>query len=88
MKVIWKFPLIIRNKQTLSLPAGSEILTIQTQRNAPCMWVLLDPTQSFMEERVFITHTTGMVGVESNEKYIGTYQVDDGYYVGHVFEQL
>jgi hypothetical protein len=47
------------------------------------IWALVDPTQP-SQDRTFTQHGTGHDGVSG--RYVGTYQVLDGRYVFHVFE--
>lgn len=88
-QVIWKFPLKTTDAQKLSLPKGAEILCVQTQFNEPCLWALVEEGNT--EFRVFETFGTGHpvhcdMGVD--RKYIGTYQLDGGSLVFHVFERI
>lgn len=41
-KVIWKFKIDTTDEQTVRMPKGSEILTIQTQVGIPHIWALCD----------------------------------------------
>lgn len=88
-KTIWKFPLKTVGVQTIQMPLFSEILTVQEQFNEPMMWALVDPEQSERVPRTFEMVGTGH-GMHDNyvRKYIGTYQMDAGNYVFHVFELL
>lgn len=87
-KAIWKYVLDTTDHQAVEMPVGAEILTVQTQYNKPCMWALVDPSAE-EEKRYFEIFGTGHdvnydMGV--NRKYIGTYQLDKGTLVFHVFE--
>ena len=42
MKRIYKYQLIVTDRQDVQLPEGAEILTIQTQVDTPCLWALVD----------------------------------------------
>ena len=88
-KTIWKFELETKNISMIQMPKEAEILCIQEQFEKPCMWVLVDPDQE-KEERYFEIFRTGHpvhcdMGVE--RKYIGTYQLNNGALVFHVFER-
>lgn len=88
-KTIWKFELE-PGTTAMNLHKGAEILTIQTQRETPCMWVLLDPNEE-TEKRYFEIFGTGGP-VPSNDgyerKYINTFQLSGGSLVFHLFERL
>ena len=90
MQTIWKFELTTTDEQTIEIPLGAEFLTVQVQNNNPCIWALVDPSQP-TEKRHIEIYGTGHrihtdIGVE--RKYIGTYQLNGGSLVFHVFEYL
>lgn len=89
-KTIWKFGLNTTDRQIVKMPAGSEILSIQTQAGEPCIWALVDPSAE-KEDRVIEIFGTGHpihydMGIE--RKFIGTYQISGGVLVFHAFERL
>lgn len=82
--VIWKYNLGIDGE--LEIPEGAKILTVQTQKNEPYIWALIDPKKP-KKKRRFIALATGYnASMVVNKPYIGTYQIDDGDGVYHVFE--
>lgn len=87
MKTVWKFPLLITNAQTISMPAGAQVLSVQAQNNEPQLWALVDSSVG-AEERMFHTVGTGHAITEplENLRHIGSYQVSHGALVFHVFE--
>jgi hypothetical protein len=42
-KVIWKFPLLIKDSQVIELPRNFEILTVQVQNRIACLWAMVNP---------------------------------------------
>lgn len=90
MKTIWKFELETTDKQIIEMPFNAEILNIQTQDETPCVWALVDPLEA-VEDRVIEIFGTGHKLLEDmgvNREYIGTYQLNNGALVFHVFERL
>jgi hypothetical protein len=88
MKTIWKFPLALVSPYQITMPKGAEILTVQRQGDAACIWAIVDPNAD-RERRVFEVFGTGQpmhdgIGVE--REYVNTFQ--QGPYVWHVFERL
>lgn len=83
---IWKFE--VKNG-LISMPKGAKILSIQTQKNYPQMWVWVDPSQP-KEDRYFEVFGTGhkMHTTKCTRLYIGTYQVNAGDLVYHLFELI
>lgn len=92
MKTIWKFETPFEDKFTIEMPTESEILCVQQDQKSgiPCIWALVYPMNS-KTERHFELFGTGHnihedMGID--RKYIGTYQVDGGNFVGHLFERI
>jgi hypothetical protein len=87
MKAIWKYPLGITDIQTVSMPKGAEILTVQIQLGGVCLWAMVDP-EAPKEDRIIITYGTGHP-IDSPHllRYIGTYQIPERVLVFHVFEK-
>lgn len=58
---IWKYPLSHSvNQQTIKLPSGSHILTIHSQRNEVCAWVMVpDPSTDLITNRHIHCVATG-----------------------------
>lgn len=89
-KTIWKFPLEIADMQLIKMPLGSKILTVQVQREKLCLWALVNPhPQLRKESRKILIYGTGYDIVKSKRiKYINTCQLHNGFFVGHVFEDV
>lgn len=87
MKSIWKFNLPSLPGESIEMPEGAEILTVQTQGDSPMIWAMVDP-QMKKENRFFVIIGTGHTipddGIKRN--YIGTYQQMGGALVWHLFE--
>lgn len=86
MKVIFKYTLLDAHTQ-LYLPSDAKFLCLQTQRQIPQMWFVVDmDKQDDLVQRNFIMRPTGEPYHESiNEVYVGTFQ---GLFVFHVFELM
>jgi len=87
-KTIWKFPINVVGHGFIAMPKGAEILTVQTQDDAPFIWAVVNPDAE-KEDRYFEVYGTGHpiyqdMGV--NRKYIGTFQQPP--LVWHLFERL
>lgn len=85
MEAIWKFPLDIEDEVKISMPRGAKILCVQTQRNVPYLWAIVD-IEASKEVRTFVIYGTGPQHEKIRGKYIGTFQALDESFVGHVFE--
>lgn len=84
-KTIYKYPFRVDDTFRLALPAGAQVLTVQTQYNEPCLWAEVD-LEKPIETRTFEVRGTGhpMDGTEG--RYINTFQLHNGALVFHVFE--
>lgn len=86
MKTIWKFEVPDKHSFTVDVPKGAVFLSVQTQHGEPMMWWLVDPTAA-KEKRVFDVVGTGWDFDPTGLTFLGTYQVDGGTFVFHLFER-
>jgi len=88
-KTIFKYPLTSQQTQIIQMPKGAQILTLQMQKDTPCIWALLDvDIDNPKEFRTFELYGTGHPIYPRDRTYIGSFQVDEGHYIFHVFELL
>lgn len=80
---IFKYPLSGLIDQSIEMPAGAQVLTLQMQGGIPCLWALIDESMP-KQERHFKVVGTGWLLDDDPGMYIGTFQ--DGSFVWHVFE--
>ena len=85
MRVIHKFPLILTDKQSFDLPADVEFLTVQVQRGVPCLWALIETDNPTRPHEIAIYGTGHLVRGDGTRYYIGTFQLEHGAHVFHVF---
>lgn len=89
MQKIYKYPFNRTILPKIQMPVGAQILDVQTQHGEPVMWALVDP-EAPKEERSFQVYGTGWDIEKAKEgeqrKYIGTYQMQGGALVFHLFE--
>ena len=83
---IWKWTLEVLDKQSLPMPEGAQVLSVQAQGGAPQLWALVDP-KAYGCFRTFATYGTGQPMPDEPGVYVGTYQMHGGALVFHVFEQ-
>lgn len=89
MRTIWKFPLEVRGNQVLEMPAGSLILTVQVQDLRPCLWAEVDDKTPLREHVPVHTLGTGHQLMDgSHWQYVGTYQMEGGNLVWHVYAPM
>lgn len=91
MKTIWKYNLKTTDRQGINMPLGAEILSVGVQTEKVYLWALIDSEQkkeSLHEIEIFGTGNPIYSNKKCKRKFIGTYQLMDGNFVGHVFERL
>lgn len=89
MKTIYKYTLEVVSQQTIYLPEGAKILTVQAQHGKPCLWALIDRDAFITKARVieiFGTSHNIFFDMGQSREYISTFQLSEGSFVGHVFE--
>ena len=84
MNVIYKYPLTLETPQTLVLPIGSKVLSVQAQNDVPTVWVLQQEGDAAATTEVLVAViATGQPFEIENWNYIDTVQI--GGFVWHVF---
>lgn len=86
-RTIFKYTLSGRPRETVYMPEGAQVLTVQVQKDDPQLWALVDPDAP-LRTRMFHTYGTGHQIEADNLSYVGTYQIDSGTLVLHVFEEI
>lgn len=91
MKTIYKYQLKMEPRQVIKLPMGAVILTVQAQRDLPCLWAEINKdTQAIWDHTICIFgtgHTLPPTAINTYN-YIGTFQILNGDFVGHVYEEV
>ena len=85
---VWKFEIAGTPRQPIIMPKGSIILSVQVQGNQPCMWAFVNTKELENEVRNIAIVCTGHKLPEGIDPryFLGTYQLNQGSFVGHVFE--
>lgn len=100
MQTIWKFPIEIKDEQTIEMPGGSKILCVNTQgpelvnhhqENIPAqafLWAVVDPKAAIHPVQIYIYGTGNPAPNLYKASYIGTFQQFGGALVWHVFGRV
>ena len=87
MTKIFKYPIRIEDNIKLMMPMHAKILCVQLQGGVPCIWALVDEDMP-LYHRIFNIYGTGHpISNAELLEYIGTFQIDGGSFVFHLFEQ-
>lgn len=86
---IWKFAVPITDRQTIDMPQGAQVLSVQMQDDDPCVWALVDPDKP-LEPRQFRWYGTGHPFDIRQHRFVGTVQITTDWraLVFHLFEAL
>lgn len=80
---VWKFPLL--PDTPVKMPEGAKILKVDQVRGDAFIWALVDK-EADLEERRFTVVGTGWEADLDRRTYHGTFIMNDGDLVFHVFE--
>ena len=88
--IIWKYPIML-GTTIVEMPFGSKILSVQVQNDIPNIWILAESWEAERkyryEPRRFEVLPTGLsFNNKTGMLYVGTFQLDNGNFVGHLFE--
>lgn len=91
MRTVYKFVVPIGSDQEVSMPSGAKILHVDVQPivhpQAYCIWVECETTKGY-EKRTFRVVGTGHEISNDILRYLGTFMLGEGAFVGHVYEVL
>ena len=82
---VWKYELEVVDTQWLELPRGANILSVDVQHGTPCLWAQVD-TEAVKDSVLIVTHGTGHPMKSNHMEFLGTYQLESGSFIGHVFK--
>lgn len=86
MNTIWKYELDAKAVQTLALPRGYRILSVQVQNGKPTLWALVPKDTQYREAVRLEIYGTGQDVPNHVGEHLGTYQLLNGALVFHVFK--
>jgi len=84
MKRVFKYPFLVEGAFEIALPAGAEVLSVQVQRETPCIWALISTEEPAVPRRFRLVGTGQPVDFAG--RFIGTFQLASGALVFHLFE--
>ena len=85
MKQVWKYQFSVQDHHSFRMPIGAQVLSVDVQQGAPCIWALVDP-KADVEERHFRLAGTGHPINEVGLHFVGTFQLLGGSLIFHLFE--
>jgi hypothetical protein len=88
---VYKYLFEVQDEFEIEMPENAKLLSVQTQKGIPCLWALGVNTSVPLEKRKFRLAGTGHPILSDGKieyKFIGTFQLYDGDFIGHLFEIL
>lgn len=85
MRRVYKYPIETRDQQILIIPGLIQVLHLDVQGGRPCIWCMVDPDKAAKGYKVIIHGTGHDADDTADMKYVGTYKLFNGTFVGHVF---
>lgn len=87
---IFKYPVTIGTPFSLMMPLWAKPICVQIDQKTgqPAMWVHVNEMNklSLREFRVYGTGLEMYQPKDADLKYVGTFQMDEGQFVGHLYE--
>lgn len=87
IRTIWKFPVQVKPDFVVEIPSGGEVLSVQVQYMEPVMWVMVDPDAPKEQRRFTVKGTGHHFDISDLGRFIGTFQLAEGNFIGHLFER-
>ena len=85
MAVVYKYPLVVTDRQLVTMPKEAKIPSVQVQNGAPYMWALVNPENGTEEVPIRIHGTGHNIPDADRLAYIGTFQMPRYGLVFHAF---
>lgn len=87
MKTIYKYRIEIHDSIEVMMPQGAKILTVQEQHGMATIWAIVDTDRTDVKRVLQIVGTGHDLTDRIMGDYIGTFQIDSGNLVFHVFDR-
>ena len=85
MRTVSKYALAEHYRQTLVVPLGARVLTIQFQGSIPTLWVEVDTDETARQQRYILMIETGEAIPDEPGEYITTLQEPGNGFITHWF---
>ena len=89
METIYKYQLKnTSGRYDFIFPSDAEILLVKVQRNVPCIWVKHDLDKPLVTRHFRLYGTGHPIEEERNLYHHGSFFMDNGTFVFHLFERI
>lgn len=83
---IWKFVIEPGDTVIIGMPKGAQVLSVDSQYGVPCVWALVDPDAPKVLRKFRMAGTAHHVEKKHTKNFVGTFQLDGGSLVFHLFD--
>ncbi len=83
-QVIWKFELPVEDNIVVRMPDGAQIISVDVQREIPCLWAIVDPAAALVDRNFVLRGTGHELGIVGG--HVGSFLLYSGAIVFHLFE--
>ncbi len=87
MEVVYKYQLVVTDRQEIKMPKEAKILTVQVQNGQPCIWAKVNPDNDTEKVAIRIHGTGHQIPDGERLEYIGTFQLPRYSLVFHAFKE-
>ena len=90
MKYVYKYALKTAHVQRVAMPRGARIVHVAVQREALCLWALIDTGDEQVERTFYLFGTGHPIDINPSAplRHCGAFFVQDGDFVYHLFEHV
>jgi len=85
---IYKYTIEAADSFTVDMPSGAQVLSVGVQHGQPRLWALVNPKNDLTPHRFYVRGTGHDAHGMDTELFVGTFQMDGGVLVFHVFEDV
>lgn len=85
MKTIWRYPIDMAEEQSVRMPKGARVLSVQRHGKETFLYALLTAHSAYTTRTVRVRSTDDDCDGLAAEEYVGTVALDDHRFVFHVF---
>ena len=86
-RTIWKYPLAVTEKQAVPMPDGATLRAVATQHETPVLYAEVDPNRPDNAREIYTFGTGHPIPETPALRYVGTYLLEGGRLVFHVYER-
>ena len=85
---VWKYKIPMKDSFSIEMPDNHSTLTVQLQNNEPYIWVLVETSDTLIKAEFRLAGTGHAIEYPENDglNYIGSFQMENGRFIFHLFE--